>query len=97
MMSVVNQAPDGNYIQHTKGAPDVILSRCTKIHTAQGDVPMTDEWRKRIQDANKSMADDALRVMAAARVNYGKEKPSDFSADALEPCPRLTPPACTSS
>ena len=84
MMSVVNQAPDGNYIQHTKGAPDVILSRCTKIHTAQGDVPMTDEWRKRIQDANKSMADDALRVMAAARVNYGKEKPSDFSADALE-------------
>ena len=47
MMSVVNQAPDGNYIQHTKGAPDVILSRCTKIHTAQGDVPMTDEWRKR--------------------------------------------------
>ena len=84
MMSVVNQAPDGNYIQHTKGAPDVILSRCTKIHTAQGDVPMTDEWRKRIQDANKSMADDALRVMAAAPVNYGKEKPSDFSADALE-------------
>lgn len=84
MMSVVNQAPDGNYIQHTKGAPDIILSRCTKIHTAQGDVPMTDEWRKRIQDANKSMADDALRVMAAARVNYGKEKPSDFSADALE-------------
>lgn len=84
MMSVVNQAPDGNYIQHTKGAPDVILSHCTKIHTAQGDVPMTDEWRKRIQDANKSMADDALRVMAAARVNYGKEKPSDFSADALE-------------
>ncbi len=84
MMSVVNQAPDSNYIQHTKGAPDVILSRCTKIHTAQGDVPMTDEWRKRIQDANKSMADDALRVMAAARVNYGKEKPSDFSADALE-------------
>lgn len=84
MMSVVNQAPNGNYIQHTKGAPDVILSRCTKIHTAQGDVPMSDEWRKRIQDANKSMADDALRVMAAARVNYGKEKPSDFSADALE-------------
>lgn len=84
MMSVVNQAPDGNYIQHTKGAPDVILSRCAKIHTAQGDVLMTDEWRKRIQDANKSMADDALRVMAAARVNYGKQKPADFSADALE-------------
>ncbi len=84
MMSVVNLAPDGNYIQHTKGGPDVVLARCTKVHTAAGDVPMTDEWRKRIMDANKDMADNALRVMAAARVNYGKEKPSDFSADALE-------------
>jgi Ca2+-transporting ATPase len=84
MMSVVNKAPDGNYIQHTKGGPDVILARCTKVHTAEGDVPMTDEWRQRIMEANKAMADDALRVMAAARVNYGKTAPTDFSPEALE-------------
>ena len=30
------------------------------------------------------MADDALRVMAAARVNYGKEAPESFSPEALE-------------
>ncbi len=84
MMSVVNKAPDGNYIQHTKGGPDVILARCTMVHTAEGDVPMTDEWRQRIMEANKAMADDALRVMAAARVNYGKTAPTDFSPEALE-------------
>ncbi len=84
MMSVVNVSPDGNYIQHTKGGPDVVLARCTTVRTADGDVPLTDERRKRIMEANKAMADDALRVMAAARVNYGKTAPADYSAEALE-------------
>ena len=84
MMSVVNLSPSGDYVQHTKGGPDVVLARCTRIHTEDGDVPLTDEWRAEIAKQNKSMADDALRVMAAARVNYGKECPTDFSAEALE-------------
>ena len=84
MMSVVNLAPDGNYVQHTKGGPDVVLARCTMVRTAEGDVPLTDERRARIMEANKAMADDALRVMAAARVNYGKEEPRSFSPEALE-------------
>ena len=84
MMSVVNLSPDGNYIQHTKGAPDVILDRCTMVHTSEGDVPMTDEWRETIREHNKAMADQALRVMAAARVNYHKEKPASFSPEDLE-------------
>ena len=84
MMSVVNQAPDGNYIQHTKGGPDVVLARCTKIRTKEGDVPLTDEWREKVMEQNKAMADDALRVMAAARVNYGQTAPTDFSPEALE-------------
>ena len=83
-MSVVNLSPSGDYVQHTKGGPDVVLARCTRIHTEDGDVPLTDEWRAEIAKQNKSMADDALRVMAAARVNYGKECPTDFSAEALE-------------
>ncbi|MCI6548892.1 MAG: HAD-IC family P-type ATPase, partial [Coriobacteriaceae bacterium] len=84
MMSVVNRAPDGTYIQHTKGGPDVVLARCTMVRTANGDVPLTDEWRQRIMEANKAMADDALRVMAAARVSYGTTAPTDFSPEALE-------------
>ena len=84
MMSVVNLSPDGEYVQHTKGGPDVVLSRCTMVHTKDGDVPLTDEWRTEIATQNKAMADDALRVMASARVNYGKSCPADFSPEALE-------------
>ena len=84
MMSVVNLSPMGDYVQHTKGGPDVVLARCTKFHTAEGDIPMTDEIRAKIMEQNKSMADDALRVMAAARVNHGKTAPASYAAADLE-------------
>ncbi len=84
MMSVVNLSPEGDYVQHTKGGPDVVLARCTKVHTAQGDVPMTDEIRAKIMEQNKAMADDALRVMAAARTNWGKTAPESYEASYLE-------------
>ncbi len=84
MMSVVNLSLDGDYVQHTKGGPDVVLARCTKVHTADGDVPMTDEIRAKIMEQNKAMADDALRVMAAARTNWGKTAPESYDAAYLE-------------
>jgi Ca2+-transporting ATPase len=84
MMSVVNISPSGDYVQHTKGAPDVVLRRCTKVRTDKGDVPLTDEWREKILAQNKAMADNALRVMAAARTNWGKEEPKSYDADFLE-------------
>lgn len=84
MMSVVNLSPVGDYVQHTKGGPDVVLSHCSKIHTKAGDVSMTDEWRAKIMEQNKEMADNALRVMAAARVNYGKVAPTSYAAADLE-------------
>ena len=84
MMSVVNLSPMGDYVQHTKGGPDVVLARCNRFHTAEGDVPMTDEIRAKIMEQNKAMADDARRVMAAARVNHGKTAPASYEAADLE-------------
>ena len=84
MMSVVCRIPSGKIIQYTKGGPDVVLARCTKFHTSDGDVPMTDELRAKIMEQNKAMADDALRVMAAARVNYRKNPPASYEAADLE-------------
>ena len=84
MMSVVNISPVGDYVQHTKGGPDVVLARCTKYRSEEGDVPLTDEIRARIMEQNKAMADDALRVMAAARVNHGKQPPASYDAADLE-------------
>ena len=83
MMSVVVEEADGTFEQYTKGGPDVVLSRCTLVYDNGEIVPMTDERREQILAANKSMADQALRVLALSSRTY-TEKPSDFSPEALE-------------
>lgn len=83
MMSTVHSSGEG-FVQYTKGAPDVVLSRCTKCLSENGVViDMTDEIRAKISAQNKAMADKALRVLAAAYREYTSQ-PSDFAPEALE-------------
>lgn len=83
MMSTVHSSGEG-FVQYTKGAPDVVLSRCTKCLSENGAViDMTDEIRAKISTQNKAMADKALRVLAAAYREYTSQ-PSDFAPEALE-------------
>lgn len=84
MMSVVVRTRSGRIVQHTKGAPDEILARCTKIMTSDGVIDLTDEVRADILSQNKSMADQALRVMASARRDWGNTAPENFDASNLE-------------
>ena len=83
MMSVVVETLDGEFEQYTKGGPDVVLGRCTSVFDGEKVVPMTDAKREELLAANKAMADQALRVLALASRHY-VEKPTDFSAEALE-------------
>lgn len=83
MMSTVHTDPNGGYIQFTKGAPDEVLKCCTKALINGKEVPLTDELKKTILDANKSMADKALRVLCAASKKYD-EKPESFESKNLE-------------
>ena len=82
LMSTVHQA-EGQYIQYTKGAPDVILDRCTTYLKDGKAVPMTDEYRQEILKGNKAMADRALRVLACAQRIWDAE-PVSYDADVLE-------------
>lgn len=82
LMSTIHQDGDG-YIQYTKGAPDVLIARCTKILKDGAVQPMTKEDRTEILKANKSMADNALRVLAAAYTTYTDTK-SFASKEAIE-------------
>lgn len=66
MMSTVHRTEDGEIIQYTKGAPDEILKRCTKIIIDEKPCDLTDDKRAEIMAANKNMADRALRVLACA-------------------------------
>ena len=83
MMTTVHKTADGALIQFTKGAPDEILKRCTAALINGAEVEMTEEIRTRILAANKKMADQALRVLAAARKALTAE-PAAYEAEAVE-------------
>lgn len=83
MMSTVCRRKDGSIVQYTKGAPDEILKQCTSVYLNGKETALTDELRNRILQDNKSMADQALRVLAAAYRNWDRE-PSSYEASALE-------------
>ena len=71
MMSTLHRAKAGEgFIQFTKGAPDEVLRRCSHIWHDGRAVPITEEQRRRILAENKAMADQALRVLAAAQCIY---------------------------
>lgn len=82
MMSTLHKTDKG-ITQFTKGAPDEVLSRCASIRTEQGVRPITEEDRQAIMNENKSMADNALRVLACAYRDY-YEMPEDVSDQAIE-------------
>lgn len=82
MMSTVHIAFNGA-VQYTKGAPDVVIGRCTHYIKDGEFVPMTEEYRSEILRANKEMADKALRVLACAMRVYETE-PASFEAHELE-------------
>ncbi len=82
LMSTVHHALDG-IVQYTKGAPDVIVGRCTHYLENGKPVPMTDAYRREILRANKAMADCALRVLACAERPWSAA-PADYTPETLE-------------
>ena len=82
MMSTVHKV-DGSFVQYTKGAPDVVINRCTHYLLNGQAVPMTGEYKEEIIRANKAMADRALRVLACAKRDWSAS-PASFDPDDLE-------------
>lgn len=71
LMSTLHDV-DGERLMFTKGAPDVLLARCTYILNDSGDRTfMTDEQREQIVAQNTKYSQNGLRVLAFA------QKPSD--------------------
>jgi P-type Ca2+ transporter type 2C len=59
-------ADGGGVLAFAKGAPEVILESCLRQSVRQGDAALDPEGRQEILAAARSMADDALRVLAVA-------------------------------
>ena len=82
MMSTIHDL-GGSFVQYTKGGPDVVLAKCAYYWEDGQAKPMTEEKRAEIMAVNKSMADRALRVLAAAKRDWN-EKPADNTPENLE-------------
>ena len=82
MMSTVHHTATG-LIQYTKGAPDVIIGKCDYYLENGKAVPMTQKYIDKILEANKAMADKALRVLACAE-RVWDALPAEYDADLLE-------------
>lgn len=64
-------AKPGHVVALTKGAPDVVVDRCTVVMGSDGVRPMTPDQRERILAANDRLAGQALRVLAVAGRAWG--------------------------
>eukprot|EP00441_Pelagodinium_beii_P040926 CAMPEP_0197627936 /NCGR_PEP_ID=MMETSP1338-20131121/6401_1 /TAXON_ID=43686 ORGANISM="Pelagodinium beii, Strain RCC1491" /NCGR_SAMPLE_ID=MMETSP1338 /ASSEMBLY_ACC=CAM_ASM_000754 /LENGTH=1034 /DNA_ID=CAMNT_0043198787 /DNA_START=59 /DNA_END=3163 /DNA_ORIENTATION=- len=57
----------GKNVLYAKGAPEMLIKRCSKIMLPDGKVePLTDAWRKAIDSQIQSFAKSALRNIAMA-------------------------------
>ena len=66
LMTTIYQLEDGKYLVATKGAPDMLLDRVTKIEKHGEVSAFTEDDRTTLMKLNKEMATQALRVLAMA-------------------------------
>lgn len=83
LMTTIHKLENGEFRVLTKGAPDVLLSRCSHIYEGGNVIALTEEHSARITASNKSLADEALRVLAFAYRDHA-EQPAEPSPGVTE-------------
>ncbi len=78
-MSTLHRENEG-WFAVTKGAPETVLPRCTRVASAQGDLVLDSA---EALFAVQAMAAQGLRVLAVARRSFGQD-PAGWPADAVE-------------
>lgn len=77
-MTTVHKQNTG-FISITKGAPDILINKCTKIYQNGKVVTLSHEQKNKIKEENENMANEALRVIAVGykEVEYLKKATPD--------------------
>lgn len=74
LMSTLHFRND-RYEMLIKGAPDVLLARCTSVEQNGEVLPLTDEIRSAIVDQNRDFSSQGLRVLAFAKKVLSENRP----------------------
>lgn len=64
---------DGELLLLTKGAPEIVLERCSFFESEGGIFPLGEREREEVQKKQEEMAEEALRVLAFAFRRVEKE------------------------
>jgi len=83
MMTVIRHAAGEKVAAFTKGAPDVLLSRCSSRWTPEGPRPLSPGERSEILAVNDRLAGRALRVLAVARRSF-ETASADYDSATVE-------------
>lgn len=83
LMSTVHKLGNNHYRVITKGAPDVLLKRCTSYSINDSSSNLDYKTTAKIERQNKNMAENALRVLAVAYkdISYQPTSASDMEKD----------------
>ena len=75
-MITIDEAPDSDhYHAYLKGAPEVVMGMCDRIHIDGGKEPFTEEYRQMIIDQYVSLAERGERGLALAYRNIDDPEP----------------------
>ena len=91
-MATFHLAPlddEDRLIELVKGAPDVILERCTQAYLDDQVVPI-DRIRTTVLDANRELAEQGLRVMSFAIRTFPPDELDSVQADPMATVRELT-------
>ncbi len=82
MSTIHSDAHEERLIVFTKGAPDILITRCSYEMVGGARRPLTPERRAEILLSNESLADEALRTLgvAALWLPYDAVSPDDAAA-----------------
>lgn len=76
---------EGQAVAVVKGAPEVVLERCTRIRRTDGVEPLDDDGRAALLEANQRFASRALRTLAvASRTLEGTDADEDPNPEEAE-------------
>lgn len=74
MMSTVQSDPDGRTVLFSKGAPDVLLSNCTRVRVGEADMPLTEDHRRRALAEIEELSSGAFRTLGVAYRPVGEDE-----------------------
>ncbi len=70
-------------VSFTKGAPDIVISKCNQIYINGEIKPLTDELKEKIMNINSQFSKNALRILAFAFKKYEK-LPDNITPETIE-------------